>query len=562
MRTFWLTIASGAVAAVLLLKGADWPTQGGSPQRTGWARSERLLDKSNIANLKLLYKYQADNVSRASNSLTPPIIDGNLITYRGFKEMLLFGASSDKVFSVDADLNKSLWASQLKTQPDKDSATPSLGCPGGLTAPVATAGSSSASLHFDADASRLSPGLGSQRRRQSPYFPPLEQSVYPLTPTTLTQLAALYAVSSDGYLHVLNNATGEDLLPAAKFVPAGADVTSLNVWQNVIYATTANNCGGQQNGLFALDLLSPQKSVASFVPEGGSFAGSEGASIGNDGTVYVHVLYGRDGGSEKRQDTLYALTPKELKQKDYFVFEGKLSYKKDTRAPGITPMVFSYQRRDCVLAGGRDGRLYLLDSKSLGGADHHTPLFASDIVARAPKNYDGSGFRGGFSSWLDVDGNTRWFYAPVYGSPARGVESDKGQNGQRASRVVAFRLLQGEAQPALAPAWVSQEIVSPAPVVIANGMVFVLSTGEPASYARKNGSAFNVSEVQRMTSPAILYAFDAITGKQLYSSGNTVTSDSSSAALAVANGRVYFTTRDNTVYCFGLLSGQSQLQAQ
>ncbi len=55
---------------------------------------------------KLLYKDRAGNPSRALSSLTPPIVNGNLITYRGFKEMLIFGGRADKVFSVDADLNK------------------------------------------------------------------------------------------------------------------------------------------------------------------------------------------------------------------------------------------------------------------------------------------------------------------------------------------------------------------------------------------------------------------------------------------------------------------------
>ncbi|MDQ2712951.1 MAG: hypothetical protein M3Y24_12125 [Acidobacteriota bacterium] len=561
MRTFWL-IAVAVAATSLLILGADWPTQGGSPQRSGWARSERLIDKSNVSALKLLYKYQADNVSSGANSLTSPIIDGNLITYRGFKEMLLFGASSDRVFSVDADLNKRLWVARLRNAGDKPPQSPTLACSGGLTAPVVMAGSSSASLHFAADASRMSAALGAKRKRPSPYFPPLDRSLYPLTPETLTQLAALYAVSSDGNLHVLNSSTGKDLLPPVKFLPPDAKVTSLNVWENVIYATTANNCDGYQNALFALDLLSREKRVVSFAPEGGSFAGSGGTSIGNDGTVYVYVIYAPDATAERHQDTIYALTPKDLKQKNYFTLEDKAINKKDSWAPGITPLVFSYEKRDLVLAGGRDGRLYILDSRSLGGADHHTPLFASGPFARPAKNYDGTGFRGAFSSWVDVDTNTRWFYAPVYGPLSRSAKSSSARIGPVSGSVVAFKLAGEDAQPALLPVWLSREIVSPAPVVIANGMVFVLSTGESSRHSKKDGSAYGISEFQRMASPATLYALDAMTGKELYSSGDAVTTDSYSGGLAVANGRVYFTTRDNAVYCFGLLNGQSQLREQ
>src|SRR3569833_2256588 len=86
---------------------------GGNPQRNSWAGSEQQLNKGNIAQLKLLYKYQSDNASKGSAALTPPIISGNLITYRGFKEMLMFAGSSGKVFSVDADLNRLLWEATL-----------------------------------------------------------------------------------------------------------------------------------------------------------------------------------------------------------------------------------------------------------------------------------------------------------------------------------------------------------------------------------------------------------------------------------------------------------------
>jgi len=205
--------------------------------------------------------------------------------------MLIFGASSDKVFSVDADLNKALWESHVGNGADKPPAdTPKAACSGGLTAPVVMAGSSSALMHFASEASRTPAAAGIKPQRPSPYFPPLSQSVYPLRPTTLTELAALYAISSDGKLHVLNSSTGQDLLPSVNFVPPNAKVTSLNIWENLIYATTGDNCDGYRNALFAMDLLSRDKRVAAFVPQVGGFFGDGGTSIGNDGTVYVQVI--------------------------------------------------------------------------------------------------------------------------------------------------------------------------------------------------------------------------------------------------------------------------------
>jgi outer membrane protein assembly factor BamB len=54
------------------------------------------------------------------------------------------------------------------------------------------------------------------------------------------------------------------------------------------------------------------------------------------------------------------------------------------------------------------------------------------------------------------------------------------------------------------------------------------------------------------TGNAILYAFDAATGKELFSSGDTMPSFTHFSGIAVAAGHVLVTTYDNTLYSFGL----------
>ena len=51
---------------------------------------------------------------------------------------------------------------------------------------------------------------------------------------------------------------------------------------------------------------------------------------------------------------------------------------------------------------------------------------------------------------------------------------------------------------------------------------------------------------------ATLYALDAETGKELYSSGDQIASFAHFGGLSVANGRVYLGTFDSVLYCFGL----------
>jgi outer membrane protein assembly factor BamB len=105
-------------------------------------------------------------------------------------------------------------------------------------------------------------------------------------------------------------------------------------------------------------------------------------------------------------------------------------------------------------------------------------------------------------------------------------------------------------------------MMSPSPAVIAAGMVFVLATGDPSAMTKKDGKPYSVSELKQLAQPANLYVLDAITGKELFSSGRMPASSSLSGGLAFANSRAYFAGQDNAVYCFGIPGQQSQLAEQ
>ena len=49
----------------------------------------------------------------------------------------------------------------------------------------------------------------------------------------------------------------------------------------------------------------------------------------------------------------------------------------------------------------------------------------------------------------------------------------------------------------------------------------------------------------------MLYALDAATGKELWSSGTTITSFAR-AGLSAGGGQLYLVTYDNTLYAFGI----------
>src|ERR1700712_3197997 len=114
----------------MLLRAADWPTVGGSPQRDGWAKPETAFTRENVKGLELLYRFKVDGAP------STPMVLGRLITYLGFKEMLVFAASSDTAYSLDADLNRTIWKAHLSTEPVKTAVVPE-GCRDLVPAPIA-----------------------------------------------------------------------------------------------------------------------------------------------------------------------------------------------------------------------------------------------------------------------------------------------------------------------------------------------------------------------------------------------------------------------------------------
>jgi hypothetical protein len=115
---------------------------------------------------------------------------------------------------------------------------------------------------------------------------------------------------------------------------------------------------------------------------------------------------------------------------------------------------------------------------------------------------------------------------------------------------MAFQLGVENEKPTLSPMWISESMSVPDPPVVANGVVFSVSTGENPRQAGWAGN--NKGDRAAFTGHASLRAFDAITGKQLYHSGSIIDDWTHFSGLAVSNGRVYFTTTHSRVYSFGL----------
>jgi outer membrane protein assembly factor BamB len=118
---------------------------------------------------------------------------------------------------------------------------------------------------------------------------------------------------------------------------------------------------------------------------------------------------------------------------------------------------------------------------------------------------------------------------------------------------MAFKVVDKDGQLMLTPAWISHNMAVPEAPVVANGVVFAISSGEFVRQISETGAIYTGEQrVKKTTGHAVLYAFDAQTGKELYSSGNAMPSFTHFGSLAVSDGRVFMTTYDSTVYAYGL----------
>jgi len=328
----------------------------------------------------------------------------------------------------------------------------------------------------------------------------------------------VFAISTGGMVHVMNPQIGTDQIPPVKLLPPNANVAGSILVETTLYAATTGNCSGVSNGVWSVDLASDAKTVQSYDTKGAAVAGAAPPVFGTDGTLYIAT----GAGNSDQANSLIALDAKTLTRKDSF-----------SAATPFTsnPVVFQYKGKDLIVAANKDGRLYVLDSASLGGADHKTPLHRSSQLSATPDDLTG------LASWQDSAG-TRWIAATVSGPVHADTKVAMANGAISGGTLVAFTVVDQNDAPTLQAQWTSRDLAAPVTPAIVNGVVFALASGEARGRNRPT--------------PAVLYALDAATGKELWTSGTTITSPVRGVGPSAGDSQVYVAASDGTLYVFGM----------
>ena len=531
-----------AVARAQGRGGGVWTTAGNDAQRTSAVRTDPRISTESLGRpgFQLLWKRQLDAATGPSGLTQPVFSAPGFITYKGFKGLAYLGGASNAVYAIDYDLNRTFWTRKL----DIPSAPGSPACPGGQTAiteitPLAPVGAirlggppagraapppaaGPASARGGAGGAAAPAGRGGRGRGGAGGGRGGRGAV-----------SALYVVSSNGSLSALNLMDGTDWFLPAQLLPApNGKVAGAILADDMMYVGTAGNCGGVPNGVYAMDLtpapgpvsvpgslpLPPPATPAStavtrWVTGGGDVVGISPA-LGTDGTVYVSTGDG-SASNGAPSNSVVALEAKTLKQKDYF-------------SPGNTPfttspVVFELEGRELVAAASEDGQIYLLDSSSLGGSDHRTPVATLDVASPAAQRITGL-------ATIEANG-TRWIV--LAGTAVRPTPTPK-------DFLAAARVTQQNGTITIDRAWIAPQVLPQATPAIVNGVVFGLSVGEPAA------AATGVSH-------AVLYALDLGTGRELWNSGSAMGVAARDIGPAVDDGQVYVVGTDGALYTFGFV---------
>jgi outer membrane protein assembly factor BamB len=540
--------------------GSAWLTARGDAQRTSWIRADALISVQAMSKpgFELQWKSTLENTNRRNYGL------GGGVSAPGvtlFVPMSLVTASSNNVYAIDSDTGYLVWQRHFDaTLPAATDA-----CPGGtlsgptrivsvappaVTAAAPPGGGGRAAQGYRSVLGQPGEGApvevrgGGAGRAGAPPAggrgagappnaaggaPPAGQRAGaqapgrgqgggfgrgggepPVPGAPADQFAGggfgrpsgvVYVMSSDGVLHVMGLMTGKDLQRPAPFVPANSRWSDPIAVGTMLYTSTSGGCGGAPDAVWAIDLESESKPVVSWK---------------SDASIVGSLAFTTDG-------TLVAVTVSKIVTLDAKTLQVKGTFSAPGAEFSTGPTVLRNGEREFVGAATRNGHIFLADAAALGQGSPKTGFVdstftfgpGSSVATDALATWqEMTATAGSGTTPASVTSGTRWILVPT------------------ADAVAALRLDEARGAPVMDPRWTAEHLAAPVTPIIVNGVVFALEQG-------------------RTGQVAVLHAFEGTTGKELWSSGKTMTAAAAPGSFWTAFGQVYVGTMDGTLYAFG-----------
>ena len=560
----------------------DWLTFSYDTERTGWARGETKISKATVSQLQLLWRLQTDTVPNPVNrysTLTDAVVANNIPFRDGPKRAVFVGSHDNSIYAIDGDKGSILW-----TRKYPNTAKP----------PVAASGNCPNNLNA--------------------------------TPVIDRQNGTLYFLPNDGKLRGVSIASdGEDKFAATSIVPPFSRNFSLNLVDGRIFTGTTRGCANAMSQVVGIDVNDPDHPMSHFFTSTGKGSGPWGRG-GIVKTPFGMLAQTADGAYDPasgRWGSSVVGLSKDGRLTDSFTpIDQEELDARDFDLGSSSPVVFPFGGRTLVAVAAKEGKIYLLDAKNLGGKDHRTTLYTSPRWSNDIMQFSYNGMWSVMSTYVDAQGK-RWLLAPFYGPAAKDTAGlFKKNHGPTVNGVLMAFTVEGTGErPTLQPQWMSADLDLPGVAVVVNDVILILANGDrgatlisgapprgggrggqpnaaaagddvaagggrggraaapgaqrtfpilevnPAEPGFERDAAWRASQLRpfeqggqqggsrfsggRDTTHAVLYALDAATGDEIYSSGTAMDSWNHYGGIAVSDGHIYVTTWDARVFAFG-----------
>jgi outer membrane protein assembly factor BamB len=501
----------------------DWLTFGHDPQRTGWNDADTTFNTKNVSHLKLLWGSQlsAAPSPHATQTLTEPVVVSGVQTQSGIKTLAFTISGDNTLFAINVADGTVLW----------------------------------------------------QKTYDNPYSPMRQATrlcanAEQATPVIDKDKGVVYFTTGDGNLRGLALADGSEKLTPTPIVAPYSRNWSLNLVNDVVYTSAARGCGGSEaepiesGHVAAADVSDPTHvTVNQFYTGYGRPTGPWGRGgpvLGPQG-LYVQTADGlADPASGYWGNTVIAVRPGARGAADSFTPSNwRYLNAHDLDLGSGSSTVFPFKGKALLVTGAKEGVVYLLNANALGGGplEHSKALYTTPKLGNDPDSLEQYGIWGGISTYETPSGE-RFIYVPMLNKPSVKAPTFPIVNGDISQgSVMAFKVVQNGDDIALMPAWMSGVVQAPDMITIANGVVFTIGTGEQTIQNPTPAIPDNLAWSRFRTTPLghqILYAFDAETGKPLYSSKKILPNWGHFSQPVVSNGKIFVVSHDAHIYAFGL----------